>query len=611
MPRSLLLAILFLFDAVPASAQADRFGGCPSRPADVGVRRTSLHVAAPDGTRLAVDLMLPDPLPTGTRLSAVTTFTRYWRSAAGRPTSPRDADWVRHGYAVVHADVRGTGASFGTWRRPWSDVERDDIATLLGWVAAQPWSNGRIVSTGGSYLGNTAQLAALTGVPAVRAVAPVAFDHDLYGDLVYPGGIPNRLLLREWSALVAALDANEAPGGGAGVRPVDGPDGPSLLAAAVMEHRGNARVDDATRGVAFRDDVAAAWGVPFDAIDLRRFRAAADAAAVPVQGWASWLDAGTANGVLSRFLEWKVPQEAIIGPWSHGGRWRTDPFSHTDTATAPSAAEQREAQRCFFDARLANAPVAGTPLGGAPVAGALATPRRVIRYFTMGEDRWHETATWPPRGMRPVRWYVSAGQRLERQGPPSRAGSDRYVVDTLATTGPKNRWATQLDAGPVDYGDRSAADARLLTYTSAPLARAVEVTGHPILSLALRASTTDGNVFAYLEAVSPEGRVVYLTEGQLRLSHRREVPGTSVLPVPHQTHRRADAAPMVPGEVTRVRVGLLPTSVRVPAGWRLRVAIGGADAGTFDRWPQDAVPEYVIERNAGHASWIEIPMRVR
>lgn len=590
------LALLVLAATVPLHGQTATFGGCPARSAAVEVRRTAQYVPMADGTRLAVDVVLPDPLPRTSRVPAVATFTRYWRARAGQPVGRGDQYWVRHGYAVVNVDIRGTGASFGGWRHPWTDQERQDIGAVLQWITAQPWSDGRIVSTGGSYLGNTAQLAATLGQRSLRAVAPIAFDYDLYTDLGYPGGIRNRLLFEEWAHFVGGLDANASEVSAGGVLSVDGPDGATLLTQAVAEHRANVSVDVATRDVEFRDDTSAAWGATLDAIDLRRFRAQAEADRVPVQGWASWLDAGTANGVLARFLTWRVPQEVIIGPWNHGGRFRTDPFTRADTASAPTSMEQRDAQRCFFDARLADQP---------------ARPRHLIRYFTMGENQWHETAVWPPRGLAPHRWYAAADGALTRTAPTATAGSDDYTVQFDATTGRMNRWMTQLAGSAVDYGDRAAADAKLLTYTSEPLPRAFEVTGHPLVSLAMRSSTTDGNLFVYLEAVSPEGRVAYLTDGQLRLSHRREARVRGPLPVPAHRHVRADAAPMEPGTVTRVRVGLLPTSVVIPAGWRLRFAIAGADADTFDRWPADAVPTYTIERHARQATWIELPGRTR
>ena len=67
------------------------------------------------------------------------------------------------------------------------------------------------------------------------------------------------------------------------------------------------------------------------------------------------------------------------------------------------------------------------------------------------------------------------------------------------------------------YPDRSQQDARLLTYTSAALDRAIEVTGHPVVSLFISSTADDGTVFVYLEDVDSRGRVAYVTEGQLRI----------------------------------------------------------------------------------------------
>jgi predicted acyl esterase len=64
----------------------------------------------------------------------------------------------------------------------------------------------------------------------------------------------------------------------------------------------------------------------------------------------------------------------------------------------------------------------------------------------------------------------------------------------------------------------------------------------------------------------------------------------------------------VPGEVTRIEFGLLPTSVLIQAGHRIRVAIAGHDAGIFQRIPETGDPIIKVERNPTHASMIELPV---
>ena len=50
--------------------------------------------------------------------------------------------FVPLGYVIVRQDIRGRYGSEGTWR-PLRD-DGPDGADLLAWIAAQPWSNGKV-----------------------------------------------------------------------------------------------------------------------------------------------------------------------------------------------------------------------------------------------------------------------------------------------------------------------------------------------------------------------------------------------------------------------------------------------------------------------------------
>ena len=163
----------------------------------------------------------------------------------------------------------------------------------------------------------------------------------------------------------------------------------------------------------------------------------------------------------------------------------------------------------------------------------------------------------------------------------------------------------------VHYGDRAEADKRLLTYTSKPLHQAVEITGHPVIYLQMSSTQSDGAVIVYLEEVAPDGTVTMLTEGGLRLIHRKVSSETPPYPVfgPYHTFEKKDAMPMQPGERTEIGFDLLPLSVRVKKGHALRVAIAGHDKDCFERLPPSGEQTYVINRNADATSYIEIPVR--
>ena len=600
--RRLSLALLLALAPTPAlrAQQPAPLGSCtaPVVAADAGVERRSLYVPMPDGTRLAADVFLPEQLPAGRRLPTVLVSTRYWRAVQDQPIGANETYWIRHGYAFVYADVRGTGASFGQWYYPWSPKEVSDLGGLVDWIATQSWSDGQVGSIGTSYTGNTAQLVAATNRPAVKAVVPRFMDFDVYADLTYPGGLVNQFIIHDWGQMVHAMDMNDKRGQPPrGVRPVDGDGDEVLLGAAVQDHHKNPPLDASMAGIKYRDDVIAAFGgATNDQSGTYRYRADIERSKVPIFGWASWLDAGTSQGVLNRFMNWKNPQLVVVGPWSHGGGHHASPFLPADRPTEPSSARQLDQATCFFDQYLKGA------------KQGMASPHTLI-YYTLGEAAWKKTSTWPIPGTTMRRYYLSGGQALSTARPA--AGTDRYQVDFEATTGTENRWYTQLGGNDVVYPERSEADRRLLTYTSAPLEQDLEVTGQGIMTLQIASTATDGSFIVYLEDVGPDGRVTYVTEGMLRGLMRKVSTATPPYRTtyPYHSFLKQDGEPLVPGQVATLRFQLLPTSVLFRAGHRIRLALAGADKDTFLRIPAEDAVTWTVHRGGDtQASFIDLPV---
>ena len=113
-------------------------------------------------------------------------------------------------------------------------------------------------------------------------------------------------------------------------------------------------------------------------------------------------------------------------------------------------------------------------------------------------------------------------------------------------------------------------------------------------------------------ALFPEGRVTYVDEGVFRVIHRKEVDRKTL---PHEalgpahSFLRQDAEPLTPGEVARIRFSLYPTSVLLRKGHRIRVALAGADASLFQRYPPEGTPTWTVYREAQRTSSIELPVR--
>lgn len=580
----------------------------------------SSYVTMRDATRLAVDVWLPRDRE-AKRVPAILQLTRYWRAGrqTGRPPleeAPSVIDYfTAEGYAVVVVDVRGTGASFGARISEFSDVEVQDAGEIIDWIASQPWSNGRVATLGTSYSGNAGELAAIPVRPALRAVVPRFTDFSEYRHAVRPGGIRNSAIAQAWVGFVQALDRNDGCGAFAagmacdsdapwseGVKPVDADRDGSMLAAALKEHSRSVDLRRIVAGLVYSDDpFADRAGVTLESVSPSARWQAIDRAGIPAYHWASWYDGGTAEGVLERFATYRSPLKVVIGAWTHGGGQDANPYRQGGVTTAPqpAPATQMEMIREFLQPLMRGEATAEPELGSE------------ITYFTLGADEWRTTRTWPPRGTVKRNWYLHDGHRLRPDPSLPAEGSDGYDVDFSASTGLQNRWHTQLGS-PVNYAAASDAGTRRLTYTSDPLSRPTEITGTPVADLWISTSATDGTIFAYLEDVAPGGTVTYLTEGQQRLlfpadreSSTRQCAQRGV-----GSYSRGRAEPPVPGQLRRYCFNLHPISVVLPPGHRLRLALTGADAGTFELLPAvGPPPRLTVARDRSGPSLLVLPGR--
>lgn len=229
----------------------------------------------------------------------------------------------------------------------------------------------------------------------------------------------------------------------------------------------------------------------------------------------------------------------------------------------------------------------------------------------MGTDEWNTTPVWPPVGIETNRWVMAQGGDLAPQNElKAGIGVDTYKVDYSATTGRRIRWHS-IGGPDVIYPDRKEEDAKLLTYTSAPVDADLEITGSPQVSLQLSSTHTDGALHIYLEDVAPDGRVTYLTEGILRLSDRKLSEAPYVVEGAYHSLKREDNKPMIPNVVEEVVVPLFNTSVVVKKGHSVRIAIAGADKVTFSRVPDEGDPVLSIHHGGVQASFVDIPQKWR
>ena len=182
-------------------------------------------------------------------------------------------------------------------------------------------------------------------------------------------------------------------------------------------------------------------------------------------------------------------------------------------------------------------------------------------------------------------------------------------VNPQTTTGQRNRWMTQLGAPVLGLSDRAAMDRLMLTYTTPALEADVQIAGTATLTIHLSSDHTDGTLLAYLEDVDPKGRSRYLTEGGLRLIHRRTTTNPAFpQTTPYHSFARGDAQPLEPGKRYTIEFKLWPIAALIRKGHRLRLALAGADAGTFDPVPATGLPTLTVHHGATTASALVIPI---
>lgn len=607
-----------------------------------GFTTQSLYLTMRDGVKVAIEVVLPKNLRSTVKIPALLLQTRYWRFRDMRfpferfqPIAEYLHVFTSYGYALVLVDVRGTGASFGVWPYPWSKEEIMDGGEVVDWVVAQPWSNGKVGGIGTSYLGVAAEFLSVPNHPAVKAVIPRFSEFDVYTDIAFPGGIFNEWFIKRWASVDHLLDENNSKEFSSeinrlmnevkaslsgvrlpeafsiesralklgrfivkGVKPVDSDKDRHLLREAVREHAKNGSVYELAQEYTYRDDrrKIGAQAFAIDEISSFSFKEDIERSNVVMYAWGSWFDAGMADAVIRRFLTFNNIQRAVIGPWNHGGLYHASPYLPTETPIDPSLLSQWLECIRFFDHYLKDLDI-----------GAM--PQKVLIYYTLGEEKWKTTNIWPPMGSSTRRWFLAANNSLAQKQPQTKSGADTYTVDFEATTGKTNRWHTPLGFIVV-YQNRAQEDHRLLTYTSPPLKEDTELTGHPIVTLYVTSTATDGAFFVYLEDVDETGKVTYVTEGQLRAIHRKisEDPPPYNQLTPYHSFKQEDSMPLVPGELTELTFGLLPTSVLIKKDHCIRIAIAGHDKDTFTRIPAEETPMITVTRSKGNASFIDLPV---
>lgn len=530
--------------------------------------RYSADIGVPmrDGTRLSLDLYAPDapgPFP------VVLVRTPYDNSDPYYVVQGQF--WAQRGYAFAAQDVRGRFDSLGTYYT-WHNEATDGFDTQE-WIGRQAWCDGSIGTVGSSYDGATQWLSAPLQSRYLKAMIPAVTPSDFWHEDHYVGGAFTHALNSSWAIRNRAR--SQAPAGVYDWRSlwwslpiVDVPARAGVEIPAYRDWVDHPAYDDYWRAISLRHR----W----------------HEIGVPVLNEAGWFDAyaGAAcraySGVsqLSTVASARGSQRLVIGPWPHelAASSRT---GHVDFGPH-SVLDLRTVELRFFDHWLK-----GIDNGLADEAP--------VRIFVMGANEWRDEPTWPLDRARETAFYLhSRGEagRLRSDGTldtsaPDEEPTDGYTYDpmnpVLTWGGNHSLEQAEITVGPLD---QRLVEARedVLTYSTAVLERAEEVTGAVHIVLYVESSAPDTDFTARLVDVHPDGRAMNVTEGVLRTRYRDS----------WEEPRLMEA-----GHVHELTIDMGVTSQLFREGHRIQVDISSSNFPRLDR-----------NLNTGRANGLETEMEV-
>ena len=427
--------------------------------------------------------------------------------------------WVPDGYVCVRVDSRGCGNSPG-YVDHFSPRETLDFALCIEWAGSQPWSNGKVGLNGISYYAINQWHVATLQPEHLAACCVWEGSADWYCDMTHHGGILSTFWENWYDMQVKTVQyglGDRGPRSRVTGEPVCGAE--SLSDEELEQNRG--------------DLGAEILAHPLDDDYHRAHSPVWSRVTVPFLTCANWGGQGLhPRGNFEGFV-----RAASENKWleAHGlEHW-------TEFYTAYGV----QLQKRFFDHFLK-----GKDNGWDDQPRVKLQVRHIDRFVERDEDDWPIPRTvW-------TQFYLDPnGMRL--------CGSPPEVASTVS-----------FDA----LGDA-------VTFLSDPLEEETEITGPAALKVSASSSTADADLFAVVRVFAPDGEEVVfqgaidphtpIAQGWLRASHRKLDEDLSEPWRPYHSHDEKE--PLLPGIPVDLDIEIWPTSIVVPAGYRIGLSLAGKD----------------------------------
>lgn len=426
--------------------------------------------------------------------------------------------WVPDGYVCLRVDSRGCGASPG-YVDHFSPRETKDFAECINWAGVQPWSNGKVGLNGVSYYGINAWQVASLQPEYLAAICIWEGSADWYRDMTHHGGILSTFWANWYDMQVKSVQYGLGDSG-----PV------SLITGRQICGDETLSEDQlAANRCDFGNEI---YAHPFDD-NYHKIRSAAwSKITTPILTAANWGGQGLhPRGNFEGFM-----RAASRNKWleAHGLEHWTE--FYTDYGVL--------LQKRFFD------------------------------YFLKGLDNgWDEQ----PRVQLQIRKINGFEQRHEQDWPiPRTRWTSFYIHENLTLSIDKPASSTTLSFDAKEDG---------LTFYSEPLSTDMEITGPSAFQGMISSSTNDADLFIVLQVFSPDNEEIVFQgaidpntpvgQGWLRASHRKLDTELSQSWRPY--HKHDEKQLLEPGKPVQLDIEVWPTSIVIPAGFKIGLSIRGRD----------------------------------
>ena len=508
--------------------------------------RVTIHsgvaVAMRDGVKLTADIYQPEAEG---KFPVLLERTPYNRAGGAGSASAMAA----HGYVVVIQDTRGRFDSQGEFY-PFRYESQDGYDTVE-WAAGLPYANGKVGMFGGSYVGATQMLAAISSPPHLVAIQPYVTASEYYDGWTYQNGALMQWFASSWSSGLAVdtlrrkASGLQDPKSWVAQLPVDTyrmlelPP-VSALAPYFRDWVAHERDDDYWRPWKISDHYAT--------MNVKALHAG---------GWHDIFLKGTIQNYVGMrsASPARADQRLLLGPWAHAD---TSPEGKIGDVTFGKSAvlDSDGTILRWYDYALKG--VRNEYATGAPV-----------RLFIMGENAWRDEREFPLARTRYTKYYLRNGAlSTDAAGTEEPAAYEYDPANPVPTIGGRLCCGNnQLPPGPADQRPNEGRP-DVLVFSTPPLTRDVEATGWVKATLYASSSAVDTDFTALLADVEPSGYARFLTDGIVRARYRNST---------------TQAEPIEPGKIYEYSIDLWATSNLFKAGHRIRLYVSSSNFPRFNR----------------------------